>query len=283
MHAVFSRPGIGSGSVRVLTRLAGRAVLLVMLFPVAVGAQASPDARPGVGDLKLLVGSVAHVITSPLRLEANDWLALPVAGAGLVVLSALDDEVRDIMRRNYEPGVARVAERIEVLGTVHNYGILVGFYAAALLFDDDRASGVAVEGVASSLVAAGVITPTLQYVIGRKRPRVSDDPYSFQTFSKNISFPSGHTTHAFAVASVIATEYDAFWVKAASYGLAGLVGLCRMYDDAHHLSDVTAAALIGTAVGRSVARYGKTRRGALSLQPIVLTGGRTALGLTLRF
>jgi membrane-associated phospholipid phosphatase len=55
-----------------------------------------------------------------------------------------------------------------------------------------------------------------------------------------------------------------------------------MYDDAHYLSDVTAAALIGTLVGRSVARFGQKRRGALEVRPL-LTPGAAGAGLTVRF
>jgi membrane-associated phospholipid phosphatase len=238
--------------------------------------------KPVIGEAKLLGGSVAHVVTSPVRWNRKEWLALPVAGLGLFALSSFDNESRDFMRRHQSDGLDGFTTDIEKLGTIYNYQILLGFFAAGLIFDDRKARAVAVEGVASSLVAAGLITPTLQFIVGRSRPRHSDDTYRMRAFSKNISFPSGHTTHAFAVASVIATEYDPMWVKGTAYGLAGMVALSRMYHDAHHLSDVTAAALIGTVVGRSVARFGMRNRGGLSVEPAV-TAESAGLAVTLRF
>lgn len=237
---------------------------------------------PGIADLELLGRSALHALTTPARWDGDEWLLLPVAGAGLVALTILDDDGRDLMRRNQSEGLTAFTTDFERLGTIDNFGLLAGFYAAGLIFDDAKARAVAAEGMASALIAGGLITPTLQWVTGRSRPRASEDPYTLDAFSRNISFPSGHTTHAFAVASVIATEYDALWVKAAAYGLASAVGLCRMYDDAHYLSDVTAAALIGTLVGRSVARFGKKQRGALEVRPLLAPGAAGA-GLTFRF
>ncbi len=250
-----------------------------------VGGSASVavrDIRPGLGDLEHFGRSIAHVVTAPGRWNTGDWMAVPLAGGALVVLSALDAEGRDFMRRQRDPDLTRFGNELERLGTVSNYGILLAFYAAGLVLDDTRARTVAVEAVASSLIAAGVITPTLQFITGRSRPRSGNEPHTWDAFSRNISFPSGHTTHAFSVASVIATEYEQIWVKAVAYGLASLVGLCRMHDDAHYLTDVTAAALIGTAVGRSVAHFGQRQRGNLSVQPVTTPGG-PGIGLSLSF
>ena len=80
--------------------------------------------------------------------------------------------------------------------------------------------------------------------------------------SSNASFPSGETTQAFAVASVIAAHYDSLWVKVSSYGIASLVGIARIYEDAHWTSDALAGALIGTAVGMAIVHYNEKRRKA---------------------
>jgi membrane-associated phospholipid phosphatase len=253
------------------------AILLVVTLPGATRAQ-----RAVTGDIKHLGMSLVYVVTAPARWDGRDWVIVPLAGAGLAALTLLDDEAAEFMRRQQDSDLTRYATQYEHLGTAYNFGILAGFYAAGLLLDDVKARMVAMEGLASSAIAAVVITPTLQHVTGRHRPRASDDPYTFNAFSRNISFPSGHTTQAFAVASVIATEYDALWVKTMAYGLASVVGLCRMYDDAHYLSDVAGAALIGTVVGRSVAHFGQSERRRVSVRPTLVPSG-AGVGLTLRF
>lgn len=89
--------------------------------------------------------------------------------------------------------------------------------------------------------------------------------------SDNLSFPSGHTSNAFAIATVWSRHYGA---RAAvpGYLLAGLVGLSRMGIQRHHLSDVVAGAALGTLVGSSVVRVdggtiggAKERRFSLAL------------------
>ena len=62
------------------------------------------------------------------------------------------------------------------------------------------------------------------------------------------------------MASVIANHYDETWVSYSSYTVAGLVGVARIYHDAHFASDVLAGALIGTLVGKSVVARNKTMR-----------------------
>ena len=60
------------------------------------------------------------------------------------------------------------------------------------------------------------------------------------------SLPSAHTSNAFATATVFATLYkDKRWVAPFAYGMAAMVGLSRIYDDAHWLSDVMAGAAVG--------------------------------------
>ena len=85
---------------------------------------------------------------------------------------------------------------------------------------------------------------------------------------------------SFAIASVIAREYDATWVKVSAYGVAALVGTARMYSGAHYISDVVAGALIGTTVGTMIARDEAESR-ALSVQPAIMPDGRAGLQLKL--
>ena len=71
--------------------------------------------------------------------------------------------------------------------------------------------------------------------------------------SDQLSFPSGHTSNAFAIATVWSKHYGA---RAAvpAYFLAGMVGVSRMAIQRHHLSDVVAGAALGYLVGGSVVR-----------------------------
>ncbi|MFT3678071.1 MAG: phosphatase PAP2 family protein [Chitinophagaceae bacterium] len=65
--------------------------------------------------------------------------------------------------------------------------------------------------------------------------------------SSYTSFPSGHTAQAFAAATFLSEEYrDRFaWMPYAAYGTAATVGLLRMANNRHYISDV----LLGAGIG----------------------------------
>jgi membrane-associated phospholipid phosphatase len=119
-----------------------------------------------------------------------------------------------------------------------------------------------------SVILAGSTTWILKTIAGRARPYVSKDtsPADFVLLGglgngDRQSFPSGHTTTAFAAASAVTSEARIIWpghswlVVPAMYGGATLVGLSRMYHDKHWASDVVLGAAIGTFTGIKVIRY----------------------------
>ena len=64
------------------------------------------------------------------------------------------------------------------------------------------------------------------------------------------SFPSGHTSQSFFIATLIIQHFHAdFWVAILLYAIALLVGITRMYVGAHYPRDVLAGAILGSAWG----------------------------------
>jgi hypothetical protein len=99
---------------------------------------------------------------------------------------------------------------------------------------------------AIAVTIAGTVTVAVKEICGRWRPRESpDDPYQFDPFSGHASFPSGHTTLAFAAATAIDRETGSIWVPIVAYPVAALVGWSRVADREHWTSDVVAGAAIG--------------------------------------
>jgi len=149
-----------------------------------------------------------------------------------------------------------------------------------------------------AVAISGLVTAVIKDVAGRARPYVSHDTsahdFGFgRGFNKGggyQSFPSGHTTAAFAAASVVTTESQRWWpdgvwfVAPTMYGGATLVGLSRMYNNAHWASDVAVGAAIGTFSGIKVVRYshGHTHnlidRWLLGIQLLPAPDGRVGLG-----
>lgn len=104
-----------------------------------------------------------------------------------------------------------------------------------------------------AMAAAQGVSQALKYTIDETRPDGSD----------RHSFPSAHTSTAFAAAASI------FERRGAGEGIpalavAGLVGLARVEAKKHHWHDALAGAAIGGASGLLMTHPGPDRRMALS-------------------
>src|SRR6185369_8804699 len=66
-----------------------------------------------------------------------------------------------------------------------------------------------------------------------------------------LSFPSGHTSSAFASATVLQRHFG--WKAGVpAYAVAAYVATSRLEDKRHYLSDVTFGAVLGIVAGRTV-------------------------------
>ncbi len=245
----------------------------VLLLGFACAARAA-DTAPSYPEM--LVDDVKHVITSPSRWQEKEWQDFGLAAISIVGVAAIIDRpVRDEMLRR-APNNNRFMLKVERFGAEYSVVVVGGFFLAGAM-GNETAMEVAQDGIAASLIASGLITPAIKIIVGRARPREDVGIAKFHPFSigysSNSSFPSGHTTEAFAMASVIANHYEETWVTCASYSVAGLVGVARMYHHAHFASDVLAGGLIGTLVGKSVVAHNKQMRsGQVALLPEITPG-----------
>lgn len=170
---------------------------------------------------------------------------------------------------------------VESITTPGAFVIGGGLYAAGKLSNHPDLADLGWHGIEGVLLASG-ITGMLKGVLGRSRPYVNNDtmPSDFgflRGFGHNTlklradgtpvkggdyqSFPSGHTTTAFAAAAAVTSEMrrmhpgSVIFVAPLMYGGATLVGLSRMYHNNHWASDVALGAGIGTFSGLKVVRY----------------------------
>ncbi len=101
--------------------------------------------------------------------------------------------------------------------------------------------------IGSSVAEAVVLTYGLKLIADRERPY---DKYPDKIFPSSTesspSFPSNHTSSAFALATSLSLRYPKWYVIAPSALWACSVGFARMNEGVHYPSDVIGGALIGS-------------------------------------
>jgi membrane-associated phospholipid phosphatase len=110
--------------------------------------------------------------------------------------------------------------------------------------------------IAETMVVTEWLTRTVKLAVARERPYahygVSDSPEA------NLSFPSGHTSRAFALATSAGMIAHARGysiepiVWAVGMSLAGTSAYLRIAADSHYLTDVLAGAALGISAGLTV-------------------------------
>jgi membrane-associated phospholipid phosphatase len=151
-----------------------------------------------------------------------------------------------------------------------SYIIGGSMYLSGRIFKQDRLADLGLHGTEALLIGEAV-GAVIKGVAGRQRPYVRPrNPNNYQLFrgfgrdDAFRSFPSGHTTAAFAAAAAVTSETSRWWpnsryyIGPAMFGGAALVGISRMYNNRHWASDVLVGAGIGTFAGLKVVRYHHT-------------------------
>ena len=152
----------------------------------------------------------------------------------------------------FEPG--------ELLGsTLVQVGGAFATYRVGKLLKQQGTAELGRDLVRAQLLTQGV-TQLVKYSVRRTRPDASS----------HSSFPSGHTSGAFATATVLQRHYG--WkVGGPAFGIASYIATSRLSENKHFLSDLAFGAAIGLVAGRTVTLdRGSTR---LELAPMATPGG----------
>jgi membrane-associated phospholipid phosphatase len=129
------------------------------------------------------------------------------------------------------------------------------FYGVSLLKHSSYGETTAVLA-AESVLDAQVVTLVSKRLTGRLSP--ADIPpngnFSDTWFkTRQGSFPSSHSSTAFALATVLSERYQSHkWVPYVAYSSAALIGFSTLTQSGHHPSDVFVGAALGYAISRFV-------------------------------
>jgi membrane-associated phospholipid phosphatase len=229
-----------------------RALLVLALAAASARAQAATDAP------------------SPPIVRASDGGILGVALAGSLLLMPYDAQITAWKGLPPFRNSARTRATLDATAFIGGPGSLM---IDAVMFGAGRIANnknFATDGEAAFEAAAvgGAVTFLLKRAIGRARPgldstRADDFGFGRGFFggSDYQSFPSGHTTAAFAFATAITARLgqrnssSVNWAAPVLFSVATLTGIQRVYRHAHWASDCLMGAAIGTVSGLAAARW----------------------------
>lgn len=148
---------------------------------------------------------------------------------------------------NINPGQSHPAFQQNISKSVYLLALAtpVSMFTIGLIKKDKKLQQQSYK-IAGALLINTAITQGLKYTINRNRP-YEDYPTIINpyTIEKDASFPSGHTSTAFALAASISMQNKKWYVVVPAYAWAASVGYSRMYLGEHYPTDVFAGAAIG--------------------------------------
>jgi undecaprenyl-diphosphatase len=186
-----------------------------------------------VGHARRLPGDLIAAARRFTDLGKSGWFLWPT-GIALVVLAAIDS-----------PALSRFSRCI-----LAAWAVRLGFVFAAI-------------------AAPSLLATVIKRLIGRARPFVAgSDVWAYEPFNwqaRYASFPSGHSTTAFAALVAIGAIFPQ--ARALMWIYAVLIALSRVIITAHHPSDVIAGAIVGAVGAFMVRNWFAARRLGFTVGP----------------
>jgi hypothetical protein len=225
------------------------------------------------------------MVTSPARWDTKDWITATLVTGAAIGLYENDAKIQKWALDHKTTTTNNIGDNATLAGFgALTIPIVGGMYLYGSFADDGKMRKTSLLSV-ESFILTGVFVQTLKYSTGRHRPYTEDGPRRWDGpgvhHGAELSFPSGHASAAFSVATVIASEYDNIIVPTLAYGIATITALNRVTHNAHWSSDTFMGAAIGYFTGKAVvASHRNSTVNSLSYAPIATDGG---LGMVLTF
>lgn len=236
--------------------------------------ESTQEIRLNRGYWKGYPSEAKSILSSLWHWEKSDWLKGSLIVGITIGLYSHDQKIQEWAQRNRTTTSDEIAKFAKPFGDAKYILPALGmFYLYGTTFKDKKAQRSALLSL-ESFIVSGIFTTTLKLAGHRHRPS-SGDPYDTwdgpSISTSNLSFPSGHSSSAFALASVVASEYDENPViPFFSYGIATLTALSRVNDNAHWASDVFFGSTIGYFTGKAIVNLHRSEKARnLTILPAV--------------
>jgi len=223
-----------------------------------------PDAPPHPDQSSFLASSLGtavktigedelHIIKSPFSLSAVKWDAMVVGATGILI--ANDESVL----HQVSPSWHNTSISISNAGVYGLGATAGGIFVTGLITRDKHAIDAGIRSAEAS-VDSVILYAAMKAVLARQRPYTGQGEGKF--FSGNWtagSFPSGHATLAWTLASVMAHEYPNWPMRLLMYSAATAVSTTRVTGGVHFPADIFSGSVIGYGVGTYVAHKNRLK------------------------
>lgn len=240
--------------------IAAAALCLCATWPVDARAQATPTATPASqtttepNPLTNIVQNLGRDLRDFASFET--LVILGAGGAGALVAGQSDDRVNS-WTRDHPAGSWTAIGRVGGDGWTQG-GIALSTWAVGTLTEHRLTAHVGSDLMRAQMLNM-VTTRVLKIAIDRRRPS-----------GGGHAFPSGHTSASFTTAAVLHRHFG--WKAGIpAYAAAGVVGLTRVRDRSHWVSDTVFGAAMGVAAAWTVTRGHDT--GPWTITPVAVRGG----------
>jgi len=264
-------------------------LVFLFLFPcrgLLFAEDSAPEDKLNKEFLINFKNDFGQVIVSPAHWKKKDFLKISaVLGTGLI-LYAVDQDIQQWVQDNRTSSSEDFSNFITHFGDgVVLAGLIAVLYTSGELSKSNGLRKTALSSLESWLTT-GVVVSVMKFTIGRARPYAEESSHFFHPFStgsRNYSFPSGHASAAFAVATAIAEQSKKTYVDAAAYTLASLVALSRVHKDKHWASDVFIGACLGHFIAKKISALDRGRNSSKVGLSFQFGQQRQAIAVSIRF
>ena len=278
------------------------AVAVTACFAAAPAANAQSVGNMLKDDFTFAARDMGAVWVAPFKASGRDWATFAGAMGLFGVTLLVDQEAGNWVIRQDSAGRFKAIEELRRGGVLFTGKYVVppvaALYIAGIAFKKQGLRD-AVMGCAASWVAQSPPRKLLAGFFGRARPDTTkNDPNQFGPNDPDLwdlgwkddwnmrSFPGGHIANVMGCASFWANRFDlGGFGEVALYAVATGVGVGRMADGGHWLSDQVIGAILGYAIGNEIARRqlrrieGAPMRTGMSISPGV-NGTTVSFGWT---
>ena len=194
-------------------------------------------------------------LKQPIVWDKNDWTNVGGMIATTLAIMPFDPRLRDATQGEQKYYNSFPIEAGRYYGDWYAIAALTtAFGGYGIIARDTAYKKLAIE-LFQTGVYAELITGILKVSFGRARPRTGSDQFTYKPFNFNDdynSLPSGHTTLAFSLSTVLSRHAKTTFLKILAYLPAGLTMFSRIYQNNHWFSDEIIAAATGYFVGNWV-------------------------------